>query len=134
MSNTHSPHRLVTPRVVDQGLDPATAEHLVALASSHLGSAVHTIERVGWGCAQDSDNWSLLALVSTGTYCAVVEQRMDIGVLKPVSVKVFRSQDVVLLHDETDADVFVYFDRSLTRGTGIQLPRGTRASDLMSVR
>lgn len=115
-------------------MDPAAAASLIDAASVHLGTAVHTVERVGWGLVQDAENWSVLALVSTGTYCAVVEQRMDVGVLKPVSIKVFRSQDVVLLHGEADADVFVYFDGTFSRGTGVQLPRGTLATEVMSVK
>ena len=128
-----TPNRLATTRVIDQGIDQDFAESLLSVATYHLGNSVRTVEHIGWARMDDADNWVIVAFVATGSYCATVERRCDVGVLKQPSVRVFRPADLKHLVFEEDGDVFAYMGE-ITRDSAIKLPRTLRATELWNIR
>lgn len=124
-----NPHRLSANKVVDPEISDLMANHLIDLASSHLGNVAHTLYRIGWGSRADDSNYTILALCSTGALFALVEHSVVSGGITPEKISIFRASDVSRVSVDTDG-VFLH----LTSGSVFLLPSNTKASDVLSSR
>jgi len=126
---TRRPPGSIVSSHIDAGIDPSFAKSLVDAAAEHLGSAIHVLHRVAWDSKSDSENWSVLAMVVTGSFAAVVEHRVASGQTSR-SLQVFPLSNVLLYGDLANSPFAVL----APKGDQVRLPAGTRASDLYTVR
>lgn len=128
MTTRRPPGSIVSSHIAAD-VDPAFARSLVQAASEHLGSAIHVLHRVSWSSKLDADNWSVLALVVTGSYAAVLEHCVVAGTAS-VSLNVFPLSNVASYVEASGSPRV----RLAPTGEIVNLPAGTKASDLYTVR
>jgi hypothetical protein len=126
----------VVSRHVEDGIDTTLVEHIISYATSHLGSAVQVLNRIGWVERLDAENWSIRALVVTGSYAAVVEYRAGIPDRDPQdvvskSIMVFPLAEVRSFNDPAIGLPSVSLGST---PEPVLLPKGSKASDLFTVR
>lgn len=127
---TNRPPGSVVIKHITEDIDQVFADSLLAVASSHLGSAVQVLHRVSWGVRHDADNWSVLALVVSGSYAALVEHHCSSDAPASVEVMVFPLANInsFSVHEDRATISVLGFD------SPVPLPTGTLASELFNIR
>ena len=134
MSSLRPPGSVVV-RHIDEGIDPDLVDVLVSFATGHLGSAVQVLHRIGWGEQTDSENWSIITLVVTGSYAAVVEYRATSrdqgGFSASKHIVVFPLSEVRSFSQPAAGLPSL---RLASSAEPVYLPKGSKASEFFSVR
>jgi hypothetical protein len=122
--------RLSANRSIGEGVSDILADHLINLAERHLGSNAHTLHRVAEFGRVDADNYTVVALCSIGSLCALVLHQVTAGEMQIPTITVFRTADVqTVVEDHTG--VYAYLK---SREDPLRLPSNVRAVDVLSTR
>lgn len=126
----HSTIRLAANRSIGEGVSEILADHLINLTERHLGSNAHTLHRVAEVGRGDADNYTVIALCSTGPLCALVLHQVVNGEMQIPTITVFRTADVqTVVEDRTGVCAYLK-----SREGPLQLPPNVRAIDVLSAR
>lgn len=122
--------RLAANSAIGDEVSDILAEHLINLTERHLGNSTHTLHRVSEVDRSDVDNYTVLALCSTGSLCALVTHQVVGGEMAVPTVTVFRTADIHTVVENVDG-VLAYLK---FRDEPMRLPSNVKAIDVLGNR
>lgn len=132
------PHRKVNP-VVDQNVEPRTAQRLLSLAFAHVGTSPVRVARVGFSDLRSATNYSVTALLVAPPVVVLAEHRYGRNDEGLDVVQAFRL-DKVVQFASANGQCFLVIDANEVdpartgfhlEGPLVSLPFGTTALDVL---